>query len=264
MKKIWNQEKDDYLKEIYKGRSNKEIATLMSLKFNHKFTGNSVDTRKVKLGLRSGRSCSNKYTREIINYVKNNYKGKSSIELAQEVSKKFNISCNNDSIQNLKSRIKRTEGFIFEPARNDGCFKKGQRSFNKGLKWDDFMSKESQEKSRTTCFKKNNIPLNHRPVGSERINIYGYCEIKIKEPNKWELKHRYLYEKTYGKIPKGYKVIFKDGNKDNVTLENLALVSNAQMLILNHHNLIFEDQELTDVGINVAKVIEKVNEKRRL
>lgn len=264
MKKIWNQEKDNYLMEIYKGRSNKEIAALMSLKFNMDFTDGAINTRKVKLRLLSGRTFYFKYSKEIIDYVKKNYKGKSSIELAAEVSKKFNISCNNASIQNLKSRIKRTEGFIFEPARNDGCFKKGQQSFNKGLKWDDFMSKESQNKSRATCFKKNSIPLNHRSVGSERINIYGYCEIKIKEPNKWELKHRYLYEKTYGKIPKGYKVIFKDGNKNNITIDNLALVSNEQMLILNQHSLIFEDQELTDVGINVAKVIEKVNEKRRL
>lgn len=256
MRKVWNQERDNYLREIYVDRTNREIAKLMSEKFNYNFTENSIDSRKVILKIRSGKSCSNIFTREIIEYVKNNHKGKSTIELSEEINNKFNMNTNNDSIQNLKSRIKRNENFEFEPARNDGCFVRGQKSWNKGTKGLTHANK--------TSFKKGQIPINHRPVGSERINIYGYTEIKIQEPNKWELKHRWLWKKEYGKIPKGYKVIFKDGNKNNITLENLALVSNSQMLILNRNNLIFEEKDLTEVGINIAKVLDKVNEKSRL
>ena len=256
MKKVWNQEKDDYLKQIYKDRASKEIAKLMSEKFNMIFTDKSISARKIILRLFSGHSYCRKYPKEITDYIKNHYKGKSSIELSNEVNKVFGLNTNNDTIQNLKSKIKRNEGFIFELARNDGCFKKGQESWNKGTKGLTHANK--------TSFKKGNIPINHRTVGSERINIYGYVEIKIEEPNKWELKHRWLWKKENGKIPKGYKVIFKDGNKNNITLGNLALVSNSQMLILNRNNLIFEESELTETGINIAKVLDKVNEKSRL
>lgn len=272
MKKIWNQEKDDYLKEIYKGRTNREIAKLMSLKFNYIFTDNSVDARKVILGLTSGRSCSNRYTREIINYVKTNYKDKSTIELSAEINKVFGLNTNPDSIQNLKTRIKK-EGFIFEPIKNNGCFVKGQKSWNKGKKWDEFMSKESQEKSRATCFKKGNDPANMALIGTEKWKSghkgrddEGFLYVKVRDKCgrfNWEAKHRYIWEQAYGKIPKGYKVIFKDGNRHNIVLENLALVSNSQMLILNRYNLIYEEKDLTDVGINIAKVIDKVNEKTR-
>ena len=43
-----------------------------------------------------------KYTKEIIDYVKKNHKGKSTIELSKEINKKFNINSSTDNIQNLK------------------------------------------------------------------------------------------------------------------------------------------------------------------
>ncbi len=274
MRKVWNQERDNYLKEIYVDRTNREIAKLMSEKFNYNFTENSIDSRKVILKIRSGKRCSNIYTKEIIDYVKNNYKGKSTIQLSGEINKVFGMNTTNDSIQNLKSRIKQNEGFEFEPARNDGCFVKGQKSWNKGKKWDEFMSKESQEKSRTTCFKKGNNPANMDAIGTEKWktghkdrNDEGFLYVKVQDKHgrfNWKAKHRLIWEQAYGKIPKGYKVIFRDGNRHNIVLSNLALVSNSQMLILNRYKLIFEEQELTEVGINIAKVLDKVNEKSRL
>ena len=104
----------------------------------------------------------------------------------------------------------------------------------------------------------------NEPVGSERESK-GYIVIKIAEPNVWIEKHRYIYESKYGKIPKGYKVIFADKNKRNFDIENLVLVSNSEALILNTNNLIYEDAELTKTGVLIAKVINKTNElsKRR-
>ncbi len=37
-------------------------------------------------------------------------------------------------------------------------------------------------------FEKGHISKNHKPIGSERINVAGYIEIKTAEPNKWELR----------------------------------------------------------------------------
>ena len=167
-----------------------------------------------------------------------------------------------DNIQNLKSRIKRKDGFIFEPARNDGCIKKGNIPKNKGKSWDEYMSKEAQEKSRRTTFKKGNIPPNHREIGEERISKDGYIEIKLKDGclNKnWQLKHRYIYEQHYGSIPKGHKIIFADGNKKNFDINNLILVSDNEELIMNMHKLRTEDIELTKTGHLIAKLIDKTN-----
>ena len=259
MIKVWNEERDNYLIEIHKGKLNQEITDLFNKRFGTNLTSKAISSRKRKLNLVSCAKYQPKYPEEIKNYVKENHRGKSTIELAAEVSKVFNIDANADSIQNLKSKIRINEGFIFEPARNDGCIKKGNVPSNKGKKWDEYLSKEKQERCRKTTFKKGNKPLNYRPIGSERINVDGYTEIKVEEPDKWDLKHRIIYAEHNGPIPKGYKVIFADGNKLNLEIDNLILVSNAEELIMNRNRLIFDDKELTKTGANIAKVIDKTN-----
>ena len=89
-----------------------------------------------------------------------------------------------------------------------------------------------------TQFKKGNIPHNHKEKGAMRITKDGYAEIKITEPNKWELYQRYVYEQYYGSIPKGMLVKFKDGNKQNFAVENLFLASrkdNMQSNTIHHY-----------------------------
>ena len=140
-----------------------------------------------------------------------------------------------------------------------GCFQKGHVPSNKGKK----MPAEVYEKVRYTMFPKGHMPVQHRPVGSERINVDGYIEIKVEEPKKWRLKHNVIYEQHYGEIPNNCNVIFADKNIYNFDINNLILVSKAEMLILNNNKLIFEDEELTKVGVNIAKVIDKTKKRSK-
>lgn len=202
----------------------------------------------------------NKFTTEMKDYVKNNHKGKSTIELSKEINDLFGLTTKPDDIQNLKTRIKRKEGFKFAPARNDGRIKKGNIPANKGKKWDEYMSKESQIKAMKTLFKKGNISPNSVPVGTERKTKGGYIKIKVKdgELNKnWKFKHRYIYEQHYGSIPENCKIIFLDGNKYNFDINNLKMVSKAEELIMNKKKLRFNDKKLTESGHLISKIILK-------
>lgn len=105
-------------------------------------------------------------------------------------------------------------------------FASGHTPANKGKK----MSPELYAKCAPTMFKKGNTPKNHREVGSERVNKDGYIEVKVAEPNKWRCKHRIIWEEANGPIERGYNVQFKDGNPQNISLENLYLISRAQQL----------------------------------
>lgn len=105
-------------------------------------------------------------------------------------------------------------------------FTKGHESYNKGKK----MPPEQYAKCAPTMFKKGNTPLNHREVGSERIAVDGYVEIKVAEPNKWMAKHRYIWEQHNGKIPRGTKLSFINGDKTDIRLDNLELRTNAEHL----------------------------------
>lgn len=194
----------------------------------------------------------NKYTKEQREFLIKNNHLKTSQELADMFNKRFKTNITKVNIKNFRGNNHLNSGLT-------GQFKKGNIPHNKGKRQNDYMSIESIEKTKATRFKKGNIPTNHRDVGSERITKDGYIEIKIKEPNKWQLKHRYIYEKKYGKIPKGYNLIFLDGNRKNIDLSNLKLVSKSEDLIMNKNKLFTTDKNITNTGSLIAKVIDKGN-----
>ena len=186
----WSEEEKQYLASIVKGKTYKELVTLMNEKFDYEFSSQQIESALRRYNLKTG---------------------------------------------------------------NTGQFKKYKEPWNKGFKG--YMG------ANKTSFKKGNIPPNYKSVGSERVTRDGYTEVKIKDPNKWELKHRHIYKKHYGEIPSGYNVIFADKNISNFDIDNLILVSKAEMLMLNREKLIFEDKELTKAGVNIVKLISKAKER---
>ncbi|KIM03347.1 MAG: hypothetical protein KU29_11975 [Sulfurovum sp. FS06-10] len=136
---------------------------------------------------------------------------------------------------------------------SDGRFQKGAASFNKGTK--------GLTSANKTSFQSGSIPLNKKEVGSitKRTdkNGYTYQWIKIAEPNKWQTYHAYLWEQEYGKIQKGFCVIFKDKNPSNTSLDNLMLVSRNELVRLNQKYSSIEPS-LKDVALNVIKIQNEV------
>lgn len=101
------------------------------------------------------------------------------------------------------------------------------------------------------------VPHNTQPVGSESIDQDGYTKVKVAQPSKWMLKHRYLWEQATGeKLQKGDRIIFLDGNRQNITAENLAKVSGSQLARLNQNHLLYSDAELSKTGVLMAKLLE--------
>jgi hypothetical protein len=120
----------------------------------------------------------------------------------------------------------------------DSQFKKGITPFNKGKKQAEFMSAAGIERSRATTFKTGHMPHNayHKngAITTRQDNHTGikYKYIKLSR-KKWRELHRHIYEKKYGKIPKGMVLIFKDGNQMNCTLRNLKLITRQENMQRN-------------------------------
>lgn len=138
-----------------------------------------------------------------------------------------------------------------------GRFSKGHVPVNKGKKG------QYSPGSEKTWFKKGHIPHNHRLVGSERVTKDGYMEIKVEEPNKWELKHRVIWEQENGEIPKDHIVIFKDGNKENVNINNLLLIKKSVNAVMNHTNLHEFKGEFKETATKIAELKITTNIKKR-
>lgn len=193
-----------------------------------------------------------KYTEEEHAFMAAFVPGHSHREIAAAFTEKFGWEI---SIIQVKSYI---ANHHFHTGRT-GHFQKGQAPPNKGKK----MPAETYEKVAATMFRKGHIPKNHRPVGSERVNTYGYTEVKVAEPNKWQLKHRMVWEAANGKIPRGHIVIFRDNDKTNTDIDNLMLIKRETHATLNHLGLCEFTGEFKDTAVAIAELKNMTNQKRR-
>ena len=100
------------------------------------------------------------------------------------------------------------------------------------------------------------------PIGSEYVDVKnGYTYVKVNDlyipgkrtfPLNWVLKQRYVYEQAHGPIPKGYIVIFLDGDITNFELSNLALCTNKEKLHLQTLGWLGKG-DATKVGLDVVR-----------
>ena len=189
------------------------------------------------------------FPQEIKEYIKENVKGKTCEELAEKVNARFGTDYSPEQMKSYKERNHLRSGI-------DGKFKKGNKPYNKGMKG--FCAAGSEK----GWFQKGNIPPNHRPVGSERVDYKdGYIFIKVAEPNVWKLRGRVVWEKEKGPIPKGSCLAHLDGNPQNDNIENLRVITRAENARLNKIKYRFKNPELTDTGINIVKLMEMIKEK---
>lgn len=206
------------------------------------------------------------WTEEELEFLREQYPLHDSNELLVLFNERFKLNITKESLQGVLNRYKIHCG-------RTGRWEKGQTAYNKGKTWDEYMPPESQVKCRKTCFNKertiNNCTHNEVPVGTES-ELKGYIIVKTDKPDGlsarrwWKFKHHLIWEEAYGEIPKGMNVIFADGNNRNFDLDNLILVSDAELAIMNKCNLYFKDDaDATKCGVGIAKLMIRRKERAK-
>lgn len=145
----------------------------------------------------------------------------------QELSKMIGRTVHAIMYYANKLKLYKTPEF-HEACRRKTYFKKGHVPDNKGKTWDEYLTPEQQAIARRTWYVKGQPPTNYLPVGTEKPDYNGYWRIKVAHPDKWRYKHHMLWEQHNGPIPKGMIVYFRDGNRNNITIENLAIANQRQ------------------------------------
>jgi hypothetical protein len=138
--------------------------------------------------------------------------------------------------------------------------------FQKGLvPWNKGKHIVTGGRSAETRFKPGGKPGNWKPIGSERVTTDGYLQRKLTDtgypPRDWVPVHHIVWKEAGRDVPKGYRLVFKDGNRLNVVLENLELASIADLMRRNTiHNL---PPELREVVHLRAAIVRKINRHER-
>jgi hypothetical protein len=157
---------------------------------------------------------------------------------------------------------------LAEKRKKDGMFRKGQVPINKGKKQSEYMSAEAIERTKSSRFTKGQLPPNTLPEGTEVIrrnrNKGDYYMIKVPGKTSLIYKHIWLWEQQNGKVPKGYNVVFINGNSLDCRIENLECISNEDLMKRNSlHNYPEEIKELVYIKGAITKQINKQKKKNQ-
>jgi hypothetical protein len=156
-----------------------------------------------------------------LQFLKDNAVGLYNKELAALFNEKFGTNLSWERIRAFKKYHHLKSGI-------DGKIKPGSEFWK--------LVKDDKKKANSTSYSKGHISVTERPIGFERTDGEGYILIKV-APRKWRIKSHVVWEKYYGKIPKGHAVIFVNGDKSNCDILNLILVSRRELGNLNGFGL---------------------------
>jgi hypothetical protein len=96
-------------------------------------------------------------------------------------------------------------------ANPDSCYQKGKSEFKEG---ENVGEKHPSWKGGV------------QKVKNDCVHLWAGANKRVRRP-------KVIYEKNFGKVPKGYVVYHLDGDKDNDEPSNLVAISRAELLRLN-------------------------------
>lgn len=119
-------------------------------------------------------------------------------------------------------------------------FQLGRKAHNKGIRrpagWGPGRMKQTQFKPG----QRQGIAAQHvAPVGTTRLCKNGYIQRKVsgepglKASQAWAFEHRLLWEEHLGPVPPRHKVVFKNGDKSDLRINNLALIHSRVLMARN-------------------------------
>lgn len=241
-----------YLEYNYKLMNVRNLTKAFNDHFDQRRTEEAIKTKLIKEGIRCGREPKDRlinrirlFTEPQKMFIRENYEGRS----VAEMTKLFNDYFKENRTENQIRSFVQNNGIA---SGLKGFFPRGNVPWNKGTKGATGANKKS--------FKKGIIPPNIKPVGSERSDKDDYILVKVGNKRRYKPKHVHIWEKEYGPVPKGYVIAFKDSNKRNFDLENLMLVSKAQMLRLNIRGYAQRSNEIKESLLNLTKLEVKILE----
>lgn len=180
------------------------------------------------------------YPVDVADFIYSNHIGIGPKRMAEMLAEKLGVTYNEGQIRAYYKNHGLKSGL-------NGRFVKGQISHNKGKKG--YYAPGSEK----GWFQKGHDSGRTKPVGSERIDCKdGYILVKTADL-KYLPKHKVLWEAAHGPVPLGHVVTFIDGNKTNLALSNLRLITKAENAVLNKYGIRGSGAEALDTALLVVK-----------
>ena len=226
MRRVWTDKMDNLLRRHYPKGDLQALAERLCVSYG------AVKSRASKLGIARKVNVHRPWTQQQLDYLRKHYADTPMTELKRRTGHAEKSIWSHAAAMDLH----KSKEFLQEQGRRTSRhpnsiatrFQKGLVPMNKGKRDYEFRSREGIERCAKTQFKPGNHPANTKPVGYERVTDKGYILVKVSMDSKMVLKHRWVWEQAHGEIPHGYNIVFRDGNRQNCSLENLEIISRSE------------------------------------
>ena len=210
----WTKVMDQFLQDHFDEMTNAELAKELGLKLT------SVRTRLYSLGLK--RQEMEYWTDEQVEFLKENYQEIGDTELADVFQIKWYKAKGWTKKHIEKKRkhlgLKRTETELKMILKRNAAMGAFRESLNRARKLR-VKHPLAQLNEKRTWFRSDNTPVT-----------------VIKTAYGMKYFHRYLWEKHKGKVPEGMNVVITGNDRFNFTIDDLVLMSDAELGAFNSRN----------------------------
>lgn len=136
------------------------------------------------------------------------------------------------TIGRTRAAVKKRVGKLgLHKYENPGRFQPGQAAWNKGIHF------VSGGRSAETQFQKGHKPHTWCPIGHTRETKDGYLQRKIADTGvtyrDYVPVHHLVWRLHGGCVPRGHALAFRDGNARNFDINNLELITRAELMQRN-------------------------------
>lgn len=233
----YSQEHLDFLREGYLQMQVPELTEAFNKRFGMRKSVQAIKCALSNHGFKCGRPPGNPkgtlrvFTPEQIEFLRVQYQRQALPELTRHFNEAFGTRRTAMSIRAALHNRR-------FPSGRTGRFEKGGSSWNKGTHF------KAGGRSAETRFEKGHKPQTWVPIGSEAYSKDGYLKRKVRDDapagmsrKNWKFVHVILWEEHHGPVPDQHAVIFRNGDRADIRIENLALVSRQELLYLNRKGL---------------------------
>jgi hypothetical protein len=258
----WTQQQDALLRKMW------PYAEMRSMVWVLRRTKCALKNRAYQLGLHNRYANRKPYSATELRMLRKHFPHMSSFKVVKRLKRSV---CSVNGMA-AKFRLHKTTKYLASPdacrlRRGDNIgaahrFPPGHVPANKGLRRPGWAPGRMAE----TQFKKGQRSRNYLPVGTVRADSDGYLRKKIADhglggfgnQKVWEFVHIRVWTDAHGPVPDGHVVIFKDRNKGNVKLENLKLLTRAELMRRNTiHNLPVELRDTIMLAGRLKRIIRR-------
>ena len=226
-----------FLSDGYKFMTGRQLTEAFNFAFglqmSHTAIKSALKNHKITSGRKAGYPVGYRrmFTKEQEEFIRWAYRQMTLTKVTKALNDRFD---GNWTVQQLKTYCNNHKIH----SGRDGCFQKGLAPWNKGTHFC------AGGRSAETRFQPGQMPVTTLPVGAEVVDHDGYRKVKVSEGGKpgesrfnWKYVHVLEWEKHHGPVPDGHAVCFRDGDKSNCDIDNLVLLTRAELCYLNKSGL---------------------------